>query len=191
MESWKEELYSTSYGDDLAHYGIEGMKWGVRRYQKADGTLTEEGKARYRDDPNGVDNAVEDYAVSRKYWKDTGKGAIKDLIGAIGLSAGAGSIAGIGLGLSSVTGSAVPMVVGNTLAIPLFAVAVSKEIKSTVNGIRASVGTVRVSKLRAELNKAGINDQEADRRAKDYLAEKGHTRADYYHRYKQAERTRK
>lgn len=32
----------------LSHYGIKGMKWGVRRYQNSDGTLTEEGKARYK-----------------------------------------------------------------------------------------------------------------------------------------------
>lgn len=31
----------------LLHYGISGQKWGVRRYQNPDGTLTEEGKARY------------------------------------------------------------------------------------------------------------------------------------------------
>lgn len=31
----------------LAHYGIQGMKWGVRRYQNEDGTLTELGKQRY------------------------------------------------------------------------------------------------------------------------------------------------
>ena len=28
----------------LAHYGIKGMKWGVRRYQNYDGTLTDTGK---------------------------------------------------------------------------------------------------------------------------------------------------
>lgn len=33
----------------LAHYGIKGQSWGVRRFQNEDGTLTEEGKARYFD----------------------------------------------------------------------------------------------------------------------------------------------
>lgn len=31
----------------LKHYGINGMKWGIRRYQNKDGTLTPTGKARY------------------------------------------------------------------------------------------------------------------------------------------------
>lgn len=35
------------YGSELYHHGIKGQKWGVRRYQNEDGTLTEEGKERY------------------------------------------------------------------------------------------------------------------------------------------------
>lgn len=33
--------------DELYHFGIEGMKWGVRRYQNKDGSLTEAGKSHY------------------------------------------------------------------------------------------------------------------------------------------------
>ena len=32
---------------ELLHWGIKGMKWGVRRYQNKDGTLTAAGKKRY------------------------------------------------------------------------------------------------------------------------------------------------
>lgn len=40
--------YVVVYSDDyLAHHGILGMKWGVRRYQNEDGTLTAAGKKRY------------------------------------------------------------------------------------------------------------------------------------------------
>lgn len=33
--------------NELYHFGIKGQKWGVRRFQNEDGTLTEEGKKRY------------------------------------------------------------------------------------------------------------------------------------------------
>ena len=33
---------------ELVHYGIKGMKWGVLRYQNADGTLTTAGRMRDR-----------------------------------------------------------------------------------------------------------------------------------------------
>lgn len=32
--------------NELYHYGVKGQKWGVRRYQNPDGTLTPKGKAR-------------------------------------------------------------------------------------------------------------------------------------------------
>ena len=34
----------------LTHHGIKGMQWGKRRYQNVDGSLTDAGKKRYRQD---------------------------------------------------------------------------------------------------------------------------------------------
>lgn len=35
------------YGDELYHHGVKGQRWGIRRYQNPDGSLTEAGKRRY------------------------------------------------------------------------------------------------------------------------------------------------
>lgn len=40
-------LYEQNY---LAHYGVKGQRWGVRRFQNEDGTLTSAGKERYSKD---------------------------------------------------------------------------------------------------------------------------------------------
>lgn len=57
------------YSGELYHHGIVGQKWGIRRYQNLDGTLTTAGKLRY-----GVKKTGE--AIG-KAAKATGKAATK------------------------------------------------------------------------------------------------------------------
>lgn len=48
--------------DILEHHGIKGQRWGIRRYQNKDGTLTAEGRRRYLSDidRNSLDTAQYD-----------------------------------------------------------------------------------------------------------------------------------
>ena len=45
MKPYEKPLSPQEY---LMHYGVKGMKWGVRRYQNYDGSYTRKGLERYR-----------------------------------------------------------------------------------------------------------------------------------------------
>lgn len=42
----------------LYHYGVKGMKWGIRRYQNSDGSLTEVGKSHHALAKRGKDGII-------------------------------------------------------------------------------------------------------------------------------------
>lgn len=48
--------------EELYHYGVKGQKWGVRRYQNEDGSLTNAGKKRY----GTSENFERQYPVDKK-----------------------------------------------------------------------------------------------------------------------------
>jgi len=51
---------------ELYHYGTKGMRWGVRRYQNADGSLTEAGQKRLdKYKSKELDKIVEKYQVDK------------------------------------------------------------------------------------------------------------------------------
>lgn len=56
-----------TYSTELYHYGIKGQKWGVRRFQNADGSYTEAGKKRYG---RFTLNPVDAYAQYQNYKVD-------------------------------------------------------------------------------------------------------------------------
>lgn len=46
----KETKINEDNTEELMHYGIKGMKWGHRRFQNSDGSLTKAGQKRYADE---------------------------------------------------------------------------------------------------------------------------------------------
>lgn len=58
---------------ELYHHGILGQKWGVRRYQNPDGTLTAEGKRRER---SSFKDKVKSLAGNEKFKKYAKIGAV-------------------------------------------------------------------------------------------------------------------
>ena len=64
----------TSYysNNELYHHGIKGQKWGVRRFQNKDGSLTPAGKKRY-DDDIVIEKGTEIHRIVPKKWVDKEK----------------------------------------------------------------------------------------------------------------------
>ena len=61
-------MYAVKTTEELSHHGILGMKWGVRRYQNKDGSLTAAGKRRRKevDTENWSDDAKKVHALKKK-----------------------------------------------------------------------------------------------------------------------------
>lgn len=77
----------TQYQAELYHHGIKGQKWGVRRYQNADGSYTSEGKAR-RSSENGSAKKTSDPEARKARAKKIAAAA-----GALTLAAAAAYVA--------------------------------------------------------------------------------------------------
>lgn len=65
---------------EIYHHGILGQKWGVRRYQNPDGTLTPEGKKRYGVEKEGYSANRDGVVRKGTEYRISGKGTDKKTV---------------------------------------------------------------------------------------------------------------
>lgn len=132
-------MTNTNY---LVHHGIEGQKWGVRRYQNADGTLTPEGLKRYRDsDLHERDTAT--VFAKQNEMKNVKAPLTKKAKIIIGASLGSSPAAMLMMGI---VGATVPLSAATAFVIPPVAIAAL-----TAAVTKASIRNKKVSELTKEL----------------------------------------
>lgn len=80
LPSYRDSLYHSGmeYDDYLMHHGIKGMKWGVRRYQNSDGSLTAAGKKHYERKASSSEAYAKRYNQIAKRYNKFGTRAVSD-----------------------------------------------------------------------------------------------------------------
>ena len=84
-ESWVTSAIEQS--DFVRHYGIKGQRWGIRRFQNEDGSLTSQGKKRYSEtsNKNGTDSKSDE--SKDRFWTDSRKRTAKRVAIGVGIAA--------------------------------------------------------------------------------------------------------
>ena len=111
------EWVESSYDLELYHHGIKGQRWGVRRYQNADGSLTDAGRKHYSVGNSAIKGAkigagigagvnAGILAASLAVLAATGIGTVPAVTaaGSIAAQAALGALSGMQLGMLSGVG---------------------------------------------------------------------------------------
>ncbi|MBP5598373.1 MAG: hypothetical protein J6Y02_23605 [Pseudobutyrivibrio sp.] len=183
MSNWMV-TYNSS---DLMHYGVEGQKWGIRRYQNPDGTLTELGKKRVREAHEHYTNAY--YAKKagnerrfnkemRKYNKETSKMTVPEIKALLKRNKSLGNVQN--MNINEVKNTQRTQNGVKTVAAILGAVATAATVTATILGIR---NTLKNDKLNTEKLKSDIERNKKDVDWKDFNMRKSDPLSDAKRRF--------
>ena len=150
-----------SMDEYFEHWGIKGMKWGVRRYQNADGSLTEAGRRRYLEGTDDIHKNRDIRKITTAAKEDAHfvRRKVSNLVNPIG-GAAVGAVGGLALKML------VPALPTNT-AMTLGGVAgagIAAVGKAAARGLKvASREIIRYIKDRRNLSKEALSGDEVDK----------------------------
>lgn len=121
--------------NELYHYGIPGMKWGIRRYQNEDGTYTTAGKKRLAQQSKSSEELQKE--ITERKTKATEAGQVSAALALMGIG---------GLGLNALTATTLGVISPQTIAASVVSVGFG-----AYEGAIAAIESVKVSSLKAQL----------------------------------------
>lgn len=149
--------------NELEHFGIKGMKWGIRRYQNPDGTLTDAGKKRY--------GSAENLQADRQRKKEM---AIKAAKIAAGVAATGVAVAGANAGIKLAANAAFKIAcndLNNGRAVNIGSkaiLAIDKVLKDTkINAINSLNGALNIKTVSASSSKKSAAAKHVQKQIED------------------------
>lgn len=147
-----ESYYAINTSQSLYHPGVKGMRWGHRRYQNEDGSLTPAGREHYgrmNDSINGMKTGKSAHKIS---------GAITAASYGVNIARNTPAIASVKAGWGAALATGNPVVIGATAAATALGVAGAYGInyatvragQHAISGIRNKIHNKKLTKYRAE-----------------------------------------
>lgn len=159
--------------EELMHHGTKGMKWGVRRYQNKDGSLTPAGKKRYERDEADYEKQKEEALKSGSatdVLKYKGKLTPQELRSALDRIRLENDLKSISDKEMAAGKERIDKIFNTVDSVTNKAVTLAKAYNTAVNVINAFSGTDGISLPKIDTNNA--NDNKAIRRVEKDKAEK-------------------
>lgn len=146
-----ESYYAINTSQSLYHHGVKGMRWGHRRYQNEDGSLTPAGREHY----GRINDSINDMKTGKSAHKISG--AVTAASYGVNIARNTPAIASVKAGWTAALATGNPVIIGATAAATALGVAGAYGInyatvragQHAIAGIRNKIHNKKLTQYRA------------------------------------------